>query len=390
VKATNKDEVPEEKGLAEILAAKLRAQLSTEATGCLSAEVMAAYVDRALTPEERATCEAHILTCAHCQDQVAELTRLIEADEITAEQLEAAEAAPKKRIPWGLAVAWAIPLALILTVAAVKYPWSFRFLKKQTQEVARLEPPAAAPEEAPAGTAVPAPEASPAKRATDVETPARRDEREFAGAPATAPPPSPAPALGGGRAEAPSSNRATAAVGELRSAASAAHPPSAELRVTRDQAPEGPLAAEGKSASAAPAGKKAESEMLAPKAPSAPSLSIQGAAPRFEPKWRVGKCGLIQKLDSSGRWVGVPSGVSVDLYDITFAGPSVAWIVGQAGTVLRSTDGGQTWERFAVPTDEDLVRVSSTGRLAAQVMSRGGQTFLTRDGGKTWTKLGEP
>ena len=120
------------------------------------------------------------------------------------------------------------------------------------------------------------------------------------------------------------------------------------------------------------------------------SLSVQGAAPRFEPKWRVGQNGLIQQADPSGDWIDVDSGVSADLFDITFASPSVGWAAGQAGTVLRTTDGGATWQRFSVPTDEDLVRISATSRSAARVMTRNGQTYVTRDGGATWTRLGEP
>jgi photosystem II stability/assembly factor-like uncharacterized protein len=72
----------------------------------------------------------------------------------------------------------------------------------------------------------------------------------------------------------------------------------------------------------------------------------------------------------------------------------VAWASGSAGTVLRTTDGGATWRRLALPADAaalDFRSVWAFDSLAAVVASAGeaaeGQAriYRTADGGRTWT-----
>ena len=112
-------------------------------------------------------------------------------------------------------------------------------------------------------------------------------------------------------------------------------------------------------------------------------LTIRGVQTRVTAKWRVGRRGSIQKADEAGTWQRVASGVDDDLFDITFAGDA-GWAVGHEGTVLRSTDGGNTWRKVAAPTTEDLVRVSTQGAQQAQVIARSGKKFSTNDGGQSW------
>jgi photosystem II stability/assembly factor-like uncharacterized protein len=58
--------------------------------------------------------------------------------------------------------------------------------------------------------------------------------------------------------------------------------------------------------------------------------------------------------------------------------------VGQAGTLLRTIDGGKTWNKVPIPTRADLILVTASGDLTAQVVTHDGQTFTTTDGGKSW------
>jgi photosystem II stability/assembly factor-like uncharacterized protein len=72
----------------------------------------------------------------------------------------------------------------------------------------------------------------------------------------------------------------------------------------------------------------------------------------------------------------------------------VAWASGSAGTVLRTTDGGATWQRLTLPADArtlDFRSVWAFDSLSAVVASAGeaaeglARIYRTADGGRTWT-----
>jgi photosystem II stability/assembly factor-like uncharacterized protein len=151
--------------------------------------------------------------------------------------------------------------------------------------------------------------------------------------------------------------------------------------------PSSPAAATGTST---PAGRALAKQEAAEKPSALTNYTIQGYTPAYHAKWRVGRGGLIQKYDTERGWIDLPSGVQVDLFDVTFSNASVGWIVGHEGTVLRTTDGGTNWSRVSSPSSEDLVRVSAIGTRKAQVMSRSGRAFVTNDAGRSWTPVGEP
>src|SRR6266545_3157140 len=44
-------------------------------------------------------------------------------------------------------------------------------------------------------------------------------------------------------------------------------------------------------------------------------------------------------------WDVQPSGVGDDLKDVTFVSPTVGWAVGSNNTIIKTTDGGWTWQR---------------------------------------------
>lgn len=89
------------------------------------------------------------------------------------------------------------------------------------------------------------------------------------------------------------------------------------------------------------------------------------------------------------------------LMDVTFIG-SKGWAVGPMGTILRSDDGGNSWQKVFIGSDADLYRVNFVSenegwaaggrmRLAETNESmrhdkRGGYGYIfhTVDGGKTW------
>jgi len=385
------EETADDKLLGKTIATTLRAQLKGAASGCPDAETLAAFYDRALTERERAVWAEHFLACLRCQEYLAELARLSDADE--PRPLVEADAATAKaaEASWYFRLAWVAPFLIIALASALWFREDIERVLQRSQEMAMKTAEPAPVSETPAaareGDVTPKPEAArrptqplPAKATPPVAPSSKLPRMEPEGRQAAMP--------------------AAAAVDEIAAPPGTMVMPSRRA-VLRDKAMAAePSPAEGgeekKAQDAAPAAAPAlaGARTAAPTAAIGPSfarqeaaelrgLTIQGAQPRFTPKWRVGAGGSIQRADEAGGWVRVPSGVSDDLFDITFAG-AAGWAVGQEGTVLRSTDGGNTWSRVSPPTSEDLIRVSAQSDQQARVISRSGQSFTTTDGGRTW------
>ncbi|HEX4312069.1 MAG TPA: hypothetical protein VHZ25_18710 [Acidobacteriaceae bacterium] len=92
------------------------------------------------------------------------------------------------------------------------------------------------------------------------------------------------------------------------------------------------------------------------------------------------------------QWILESAPSNADLRGIANAGNGVAWASGSGGTVLRTTDGGERWERCATPPDAerlDFRGIQAFDASTAVVMSSGKGTlsrlYKTRDGCRTWT-----
>ena len=108
----------------------------------------------------------------------------------------------------------------------------------------------------------------------------------------------------------------------------------------------------------------------------------------------VGEFGTIERMKAGhppgtrGKLAGVPEDIYV--YDSWFdAGGNVGLAVGLTGTVLRSSDGGATWEKVKVPFSEDLFGVGGSGSNVA-VVGEGGLVGISTDAGQTWKRADSP
>ncbi|HEY2106622.1 MAG TPA: hypothetical protein VGH29_12590, partial [Candidatus Binataceae bacterium] len=66
--------------------------------------------------------------------------------------------------------------------------------------------------------------------------------------------------------------------------------------------------------------------------------------------------------------------------------PTTCWIVGNAGTILRTIDG-KHWQRIDSPTSQDLIAVFTIDPSDATVTAADGKRFATTDAGRTWRAL---
>ena len=88
-------------------------------------------------------------------------------------------------------------------------------------------------------------------------------------------------------------------------------------------------------------------------------------------------------------WTIQTSGVTQRLRGVSAVSESVAWASGAGSTVLRTADGGLTWQKLNVTSDTlDFRDVDAIDAQTAYVMSIGNgpasRIYKTTDAGKTW------
>jgi photosystem II stability/assembly factor-like uncharacterized protein len=89
-------------------------------------------------------------------------------------------------------------------------------------------------------------------------------------------------------------------------------------------------------------------------------------------------------------WTDQPSGVSARFRGISAVSDRVAWASGSGGTIVRTADGGATWQRLTVPNAGklDFRDVDAVSDEIAYALSIGNgessRIYKTSDAGKTW------
>ena len=108
-------------------------------------------------------------------------------------------------------------------------------------------------------------------------------------------------------------------------------------------------------------------------------------------------CGFVLSLSADApatvQWTPLSSGVTVRLRGVSAPSTDVAWASGQGGTVIRTVDGGRTWETRSIPDAAalDLRDIEAHDARTAIAMSAGpgdgSRIFRTGDGGAHWTQV---
>jgi photosystem II stability/assembly factor-like uncharacterized protein len=94
--------------------------------------------------------------------------------------------------------------------------------------------------------------------------------------------------------------------------------------------------------------------------------------------------------DRAPRWKPVPTGSDQQYRGLDAVDKRTAWVGGSDGEVLRTTDGGRTWQDVSPPDTEGLLfrDVEAESARRASVMSIGfgdeSRIYTTFDGGRSW------
>lgn len=83
-------------------------------------------------------------------------------------------------------------------------------------------------------------------------------------------------------------------------------------------------------------------------------------------------------------WSAQNSGVTADLDDVFALSATEAWVCGDNGTLLHTTDGGMNWNPVAL-TGADLQGIAFKDESIGIVVGDGGTVFQTLNGGQSWT-----
>ena len=96
---------------------------------------------------------------------------------------------------------------------------------------------------------------------------------------------------------------------------------------------------------------------------------------------------------AQGTWTPLASGVTVTFRGVSAVSADVVWVSGSRGTVLRTLDGGETWQNVSPKgmNTLDFRDVDAIDRRTAYILSIGNgnasRILKTTDGGSTWTQM---
>jgi photosystem II stability/assembly factor-like uncharacterized protein len=107
--------------------------------------------------------------------------------------------------------------------------------------------------------------------------------------------------------------------------------------------------------------------------------------------WAVGEAGTIIKTTNGGiSWIPQTSGVQNDLLDVSFSDENYGAAVGQgyqgsSNIILRTTNGGNSWFEQSNPATGGLNGVHFIDKNTGTAVSTYASIIRTTDGGETWT-----
>ena len=355
-----------------LLAGRATRSSGNSTDACFDADTLAAWADGALDAGALATAEAHAADCARCQAMLAAMAR-------TTPLAPAQPVAPW----WKPAFRWLVPLtaaAAAVLVWTIVPPRDGQVTVHQVSESADATspPPVATPSSRePAAVAVVPP--------TSAVTPTpRREQQTLAEAKEADLSRRTAESTKMDSAKADSSRRSTeGAKAEGAGPGNDKKSPAADARVLAD--------ASARTDRTRTAAENAAAAPAAPAQPMAKTFSF-GAAETVivssnpASRWRILQGGQVQRsADGGATWQTQTTGVNDTLSGGWSPSPSVCWLVGPRGIVLRTSDG-RNWTRISFPEAVPLTSIRATDAQTATVTTADGRQFVTEDGGRTWTR----
>lgn len=103
----------------------------------------------------------------------------------------------------------------------------------------------------------------------------------------------------------------------------------------------------------------------------------------------IGASGTVLRTTNGGTTWQVQqtvAGIIDQLFAVQCKSPGTSWAVGEVGWAIKSTDAGASWSILTIPTLRDLYALSFISTTTGWVVGAYGVIFKTTDGGTTWTE----
>ena len=100
---------------------------------------------------------------------------------------------------------------------------------------------------------------------------------------------------------------------------------------------------------------------------------------------------ILKTTDGGETWVGSSERARVgetrnNLENIWFVSPTTGWIIGSFGTLLHTTDGGENWDKRDPGFDNNLFGIYFLDENTGWICGQEGLILHTADGGATWNQ----
>lgn len=100
---------------------------------------------------------------------------------------------------------------------------------------------------------------------------------------------------------------------------------------------------------------------------------------------------LVMRTEDGGEtWQRMIVPSKTELFHLDFNGSSHGWIVGDKGLILATTDGGVTWREQKSGVTRALFNVDFRDDMEGYAVGGGGTILKTVDGGAAWEKMPSP
>ncbi len=396
---------------------------SVKRAECPAPDVLAAYYDRALSRNERARVDTHLLLCMRCQSMIAAIARADDSE-------RSPEPEPARWLFWVTRlVAPIVVVGVVLAIAigmrtrehpapeVIALASPVAELKPQFVQPAPATPPQALPERLAASVAQPANPSAATTMAKPHHRVGSRERAAIGGRLASSRRPEElaheeiakaetVPALSEySSSSSPAKSSGAPAITPGASLEAASAPPIEAGNATPGEAPVTGAAVPGVAGAAASApALQAPARMAqtqrAMQSASGAGAAVSGSGPGFiivKPRtystaspdgsvvWYFGSQGVISRSENSAPASLVRSGIPSELLAGSAPSNDVCWIVGKSGTIMRTLDRGAHWQIVKPPLDTDFTGVSATDSNNATVVALYRHSYVTRDGGVTWS-----